>query len=104
MEYIYRDLVPWTHYIPVAANLADWNEVLDFLFDPRNEETIQRIIQSANDWCSHHLTLTSLATDMLDVWESYVSYLNKGNAAWEIEWSKYKTLIFNSSFDMVKIG
>lgn len=103
VEYIYRDLIPWKHYIPMAGNLSDWNEILDFIFEPQNENTIQRIIQNANQWCAHHLTMNSLATDMLDVWESYISYLEKGNTAWEIEWSKYKTLIFNSGFEMVKL-
>lgn len=103
VEYFYRDLFPWKHYIPIAANLSDWNETLDYLFDPRNEETIQTIVQNANRWCSQHLTLNSLATSMLDVWENYVSYMYKGNSAWETKWTKYKSRIFNSEFDMVRL-
>lgn len=103
VEYFYRDLYPWKHYIPMAADLSDWNEVLDFAFNPRNDETIQRIKRNANRWCSEHLTLNSLAISMLDVWESYIYHLYTGNADWDIEWAKYKTLIFNSGFDMVKL-
>jgi hypothetical protein len=103
VESIYRNLMPWKHYLPMAGNLSDWDNVLDFLFDFRNEEKIQRIIRNANFWCRQHLTIPALAASLLDVWESYLWHMENGSPQWQTEWSEYKASIFNSGFDMVKL-
>ncbi|GAX21793.1 hypothetical protein FisN_31Lh084 [Fistulifera solaris] len=104
VESINRDLIPWKHYIPMASNLSDWDSVLDFLFDSRNDAKIQRIIQNANHWCRQQLTMPALAARLLDVWENYLWHMEKGSPQWQAKWSEYKASIFNSDLNMVKLN
>ncbi|GAX10875.1 hypothetical protein FisN_31Hh084 [Fistulifera solaris] len=104
VESIQRDLIPWKHYIPMASNLSDWDSVLEFLFDSRNDAKIQRMIRSANRWCRQQLTMPALAARLLDVWENYLGHMEEGSPRWQTQWSEYKASIFHSDFDMVKLN
>jgi hypothetical protein len=104
VESIQRDLIPWKHYIPMASNLSNWDSVLEYLFDSRNDAKIQRMIRNANRWCRQQLTMPALAARLLDVWEHYLGHMEEGSPRWQTQWSEYKASIFHSDFDMVKLN
>jgi hypothetical protein len=74
-SFVFRDyfhlkhIQPWTHYIPVRADLVDLEEKAAFVFDPANEDVVQDIITSANDWCRKHMVRRAIAVDYLDIFE-----------------------------------
>ena len=104
VEYFYKDLEPWEHYIPVKYDLSDLLEKVDFVLDATNEENVQRIVAGANEWCATHLVKRELGKDFLDVLEAYVSHLERGNSQWNTRWSQYKQSIFtHEAFDMRRI-
>ena len=43
-----------------------------FALDPKNDELMQEMAASANQWCSERLLQRELSHDMLDMLESYV--------------------------------
>jgi hypothetical protein len=101
VEYFYPDLQPWVHYIPVQGDLTDLVKLSEYALDPRNNDTIQGIIQRANAWCASHLVLDSLATDFLDLLNVYATHLERGDAQWNKQWTTYKDTIFSHpAFDM----
>ena len=45
-QWFYKDLIPWTHYVPIAADLADLHERVDFVVNRmRNHSQDQRLKQ-----------------------------------------------------------
>ena len=97
VEYIYSTLYPWTHYIPVKADLSDLHENVEWALNPDNEATVQDIIFSANEWCSRRMVPDELAHDMLDIWESYVRNLNRDDTSWQKQWVSKKSSILSST-------
>lgn len=96
-EYFYADLKPWSHYIPVKNDLSDLDENIQWALDPKNEAAVKDIITAANQWCAHSLIPAELASDVLDIWESYVRLLNRGDKDWQQEWNKKRDDMFASS-------
>lgn len=105
VEYFYNNLEPWTHYIPVKGDLSDLQKNVAWALDPKNEETVQDIINSANEWCSQRLIPEELAYDLLDTWESYVRLLDRGDPSWQRLWMKKKSIILSatSNFDLFRL-
>jgi hypothetical protein len=104
VEYFYSDLQPWVHYIPVLDDLSDLVKHSEYALDPRNNDTIRAIIQKANDWCTSHLVLDSLAADFLHLLNIYASQLERGDAQWNKQWTTYKNTIFShAAFDMERL-
>jgi len=96
-EYFYADLKPWSHYIPIKNDLSDLHENVEWALDPKNEAAVKDIITAANQWCTHSLIPQELAADVLDIWESYVRLLDRGDKDWQKEWEKKREEMFASS-------
>lgn len=105
VEYFYNDLQPWTHYIPVKNDLSDLNENVAWALDKANEETVQEIINSANDWCAQRMVPEDLAHDLLDTWESYVRLLYRADPGWQKQWMSKKSALLSatSRFDLFRL-
>jgi lipopolysaccharide biosynthesis glycosyltransferase/LPS sulfotransferase NodH len=97
IEYFYSSLQPWTHYIPIKDDLSDLLENVQWALSPDNEETVQDIITSANEWCTQRMVPDELAHDLLDVWESYVRHLDHANSNWQELWIQKKSEIFSAT-------
>jgi Glycosyl transferase family 90 len=86
VDYFYKHLTPWKHYIPIREDLDDLLETIEWIMDPSNEERVLQIIASANDWCREHMTYLSITYDILDVLNAYVYFLDRSDADWGIRW------------------
>jgi len=102
VDHLYPDLKPWTHFVPVAANLSDAAERVRYVLDGRNEEQMRRIVSNANAWCQRRLVVRSLVHDALDTLDAYVSELDRGSrdgdgeSDWSSWWSTNKTALTSS--------
>lgn len=104
VEYFYRDLAPWEHYIPVKYDLSDLLEKVDYVLDSNNKEHVQHIISRANKWCATHLVKREVGRDFLDILEAYASHLERGDSHWDSTWSRYKQSVYtHEAFDMRRI-
>jgi hypothetical protein len=86
VDYFYKTLHPWIHYVPVRYDLSDLLEKAEWVLDPVNHDAVLKIIDAANAWCHTHMTHQSIILDMLDVFEAYVSFLDRGSADWPELW------------------
>ena len=43
---------------------------------------LQDIVRNANDWCRNNMIHSTIANDMLDVWDRYVELLNINDVHW----------------------
>ena len=93
-EYFYPELKPWKHFVPVANDLSDLDTNVRWVLDPNNEQAVKDIIESANDWCSRRILPEELARDQLDIWESYVRQLNRGDSKWHEQLQTVKDDLF----------
>ena len=90
-NYFFRELEPWVHYIPVAANMSDVREALSFAVANRTARKVRGIIFRANEWCRTRLTKSSMARDILQTLDSYLLLLGKNATRWR-QWEKlYET-------------
>jgi len=96
-DYFFHDLVPWKHYVPVKYDLSDLVENVAFVLDPKNDDLMQEIAASANQWCAERLTPVELARDMLDMLESYTQLLDRADPNWEQTWANKKSELFAPS-------
>lgn len=99
----YKYLRPWEHYIPVASDLSDLGDVGSYVNDPKNEQALRTIVANANDWCRSHMVYDAIATDMLDVWESYLGLLDASQSNWSQTWTAWRDRVFLPHFDMVLV-
>ncbi|GAX24793.1 hypothetical protein FisN_18Lh128 [Fistulifera solaris] len=77
---------PGVHYIPIKPDLSDLLEkTLWVMLHPRES---QQIVANAREWCREHMVWKSLAHDMLDIWEKYVTWLNEHDPSWSDIWEK----------------
>jgi Glycosyl transferase family 90 len=81
-----NELRAWKHYIPIRADFSNIEEMAEFVLDPANDDTLQDIIHNANDWCRQNMITSTIANDMLDVWDRYVELLNVNNEHWTEEY------------------
>jgi Glycosyl transferase family 90 len=104
-EYFFAELIPWMHYIPVKNDLSDLHDNVAWALNPENSAQVKSIIAAANQFCSQRLTPSNLAFDLLDIWETYVSLLNRFDPLWPIKWKDKKGELFESGSksDMVQI-
>lgn len=103
-EYFYPELKPWKHFIPVKNDLSDLDQNVRWAVDPKNEKAVLDIIESANQWCSQRILNQELARDQVDIWESYVRQLNRGDAAWTKKWAQHKKSLFErEDFNVINI-
>jgi Glycosyl transferase family 90 len=104
-EYFYPELKPWTHYIPVKNDLSDFDKNIKWALDTKNENAVRDIIESANDWCSRRFLPEELARDQIDIWESYVREMNRGDPHWETKLDAAKKSVFDrKSFNVTNIN
>ena len=94
VEYFYKDLIAWEHYVPVKADLSDLVEIASFVLDPDNDPVMRQIVVNANQWCRNNMVQAKLANDTLDVLERYVGKLHAGDPAWTETWSRAKAEMF----------
>lgn len=80
IDHLYPDLVPWTHFVPVAANLSDATDKVRYVLDGRNDAQMRRIVANANSWCRRRLVVRSLVEDALDTLDAYASELERGRS------------------------
>ena len=91
VDYFHPDLQPWTHFVPVKDDLSDLFENVEWVMDPANTMVVQDMIAAANQWCAERFNPTQLATDRVDIWESYVRRLDKTDPDWSTKWQAAKT-------------
>lgn len=73
VDYLYPDLHPYKHYLPVNANLSNLQEQAEWVLSDKNINATQHMIAAANAWCEAQLTLPQLALDLALIWEAYAS-------------------------------
>ncbi|GKY97246.1 hypothetical protein MPSEU_000683000 [Mayamaea pseudoterrestris] len=101
----FKDLVPWTHYIPVKDDLSDLVSMAYFVADEKNEDTVRKIIYNANQWCRERMTHASIARDLLDIWNEYTKSLMDGDANWMTRWNHTRQSIFvDAAYDMTRLA
>jgi hypothetical protein len=52
------------------------------VLDPSNTNAVRAIINDANRWCRDRMVWSSLAQDYVDVWDTYVTLLNRADPLW----------------------
>lgn len=100
-------LQPWIHYVPVRSDFSDLVEKSLFVVDPANDRILKRMVAEANLWCRHHMVQSSVAKDMLDIWERYVQLLDIANPHWSNDqWKPATERIFapDSPLDMILLS
>ena len=61
----------------------------EYVLDRANDDILQNIVRNANNWCRNNMIHSTIASDMLDVWDRYVELLNVNNVHWaEQYWSE----------------
>lgn len=102
VDYFYLAyLQPWKHFVPVRYDLSDLMEKAQWTLDPQNEAAVQAIVANANEFCRTHMVRSVLAEDLLDVWDSYLYFLELGDAQWNRQWEEKRKQIFASKeYDM----
>jgi Glycosyl transferase family 90 len=88
VDFFYRHLEPWRHYVPVRHDLSNLLEVVEWVLDEANERHVLQIVAAAQRWCRRHMTHGAMVHDMLDVLNSYVSYLDRGDSEWSTTWKE----------------
>ena len=86
-QYQHQPLRPWKHYIPIRDDFSNLEEMTEFVLDTKNDDAVQQIIQSANDWCRTNMIEEVVAYDMLTIWDRYVQLLNANNRDWSRQYS-----------------
>lgn len=86
-NYFYSQLQPWVHYIPVAANLSDLEDALEFATSNETQEQVRFIVRSANEFCRTHLTKESMARDIRLTLSSYLELLGTNETRWR-QWDE----------------
>ena len=77
-----NDLRAWKHYIPIRADFSNIEEMAEYVLDLTNDDVLQDIVRNANDWCRNNMIHSTIASDMLDVWDRYVELLNINDIHW----------------------
>ena len=52
-EHFYRDLTPWTHYIPFKTDLSDLKEMVQWAID--NDDKARQIAKAGQNYARNHL-------------------------------------------------
>ncbi|KAL7455907.1 hypothetical protein ACHAWC_010227 [Mediolabrus comicus] len=76
-SYWSHELKPWTHYIPVKADLSDLKDNVEFAVQQRNAAKVQGIIKNANAWCRRKMVWETHVLDFLWTLLDYAELLNK---------------------------
>jgi hypothetical protein len=97
VDYFYKYLAPWRHYVPVRSDLRDLLEKIEWSLDQSNERRVRQIVSNANQWCRVHMTQEGVIRDMLDVLNSYVALLDQGDALWTDTWAESKALALGAA-------
>jgi lipopolysaccharide biosynthesis glycosyltransferase len=105
VDYFYPELKPWVHFIPVRDDLSDLVDNVAWALDPKNDNAVQRIISSANQWCSKRFIPEELARDQLDIMEAYVGQLDRADTKWQQSWHQKRKQISSPSspFDIMQL-
>lgn len=105
VDYFYKYLEPWSHYVPVRSDLSDLLEKIEWVLDPSNERRVLQIVSSANSWCRTHMTRQHVIRDMLDVLNAYVGLLDQGDARWADVWAERKARMWDpaSGWEMQRL-
>jgi hypothetical protein len=79
VDYFYKYLTPWEHYVPVRADLSDLMDKAEWALDVANEGRVREIVRAANRWCREHMTRPRVLEDLLDVLDAYAERLDRGD-------------------------
>jgi len=94
--------------VPVRYDLSDLHERAAWVLDPANANAVERIVESANQWCRHQMSRPAIARDYLDIWQKYVENLDVADPQWynHTTWKTAKQFMFSkeSGYDMKKVG
>jgi Glycosyl transferase family 90 len=90
VDYFYKYLEPWGQYVPVREDLSDLLEKVEWALHPRNVDQVQGIISRANQFCIQHMLHSSLTRDILDIFEAYVTSLDRHDPQWTNKWLPLK--------------
>eukprot|EP01082_Thalassiosira_pseudonana_P003561 g3523.t1 g3523 contig12:2245657-2247513(+) len=84
---------PWTHFIPVQADLSDLKTQVQFAISDKNQKQVQDIIENANDWCKRKMTWEQHTLDFLWTLLDYAELLDKAprfNERWSSDSFAYE--------------
>lgn len=87
------------HYI--AASLDNLTETVAYVIDKRNEEEMQQMIKSANNWCKKSLSEEGLAKDSLIQLDRYRQALDDYDMNWSKEWMGMRKQFTETIDDLV---
>jgi protein glucosyltransferase len=73
VEFFYPALKPWVHYIPVAEDLGDIEELLEFV--KSHDQLAQDIAQRGYELVWNHVTLQTVECYWLELLTEYASLL-----------------------------
>lgn len=84
--FIGTQVKPGVHYISIKADLSDLLEKsLWVMLHPKES---RKIAMNARKWCREHMVWKSLAHDLLDSWEQYITWLKEHDPRWYETWEK----------------
>ena len=88
-----HELEPWTHFIPVQADLSDLKTQVQFAISDKNQKQVQDIIENANDLCKRKMTWEQHTLDFLWTLLDYAELLDKAprfNEKWSSDSFAYE--------------
>lgn len=71
IEFFYRPLTPWYHFIPISTSLEEVEEVL--FFSKSHDNLIRDIANNGRNFMLNHLSMN----DILDYWKSILTQYSK---------------------------
>ncbi len=87
MNYFFDELKPWVHYIPVASNMSDMVQALQFAVSNDTESKVRSIVYRANEWCRMRVTKARFDSDVFWMLNNYVRLLGRNETRWG-QWQK----------------
>jgi Glycosyl transferase family 90 len=90
VDYFYKYLEPWVQYVPVREDLSDLLEKVEWALHPRNADQVQAVIARANQFCVQRMLHSSVTRDILDIFEAYVTSLDRRHPKWRNKWMPLK--------------
>jgi hypothetical protein len=81
----------------VKHDLSDLVQKAAYVTDPSNRDVMRAIVGNANDWCRQHMVYSTIARDILDIWDEYIHHLDRGDPTWVETWKQWKHTIMESS-------
>ncbi len=69
LEFYYKQMKPWVHYIPIKQDMSDSEEILRFVHE--NDSLVRTIAERGTEWIRNHLRMDDVANYWYMLLKSY---------------------------------